>query len=123
LFAALALPLTASAQIVPAPGGAAAPAPAAKAHHGHNRHNSYMRIMRGLNLTATQKQQIAGIMKNARGTSKDADQQTRRANTRAMRQKIESVLTDAQRTQLRAKLAQVRPHAKPNGSAAETRPQ
>ena len=82
-----------------------------------------MRIMRGLNLTATQKQQIAGIMKNARGTSKNADQQTRRANTRAMRQKIESVLTDAQRTQLRAKLAQVRPHAKPNEPAAQTRPQ
>ena len=57
--------------------------------------------MRGLNLSDAQRQQIAGIMKNARARNQDADPQTRRANALALRTQIEGVLTDAQRTELR----------------------
>ena len=124
---ALTLPFAASAQLVPAHGaagpGASAPAAGANAGHGHHRRSAYMRIMRGLNLSDAQKQQIAGIMKNSRSTNRNVDPQTRQANAKAMRQQIEGVLTDAQRTQLRSKLAQVRSHAKPNGPGAPAHPQ
>jgi Spy/CpxP family protein refolding chaperone len=123
LLAAFALPLAASAQTVPAPG---ASAPAATAHHHHRRHhhNRYFRAMSGLGLSAAQKQQIAGILKTARGANKNADPQTRRANARALHQQVEGVLTDSQRSQLHAKLAQDRGHgAKPNGPAPQAPPQ
>jgi Spy/CpxP family protein refolding chaperone len=128
LFAAFALPLAASAQTVPAPGasaqtvpnpGASAPVPAV-----HRHHNRYMHTLRGLQLSDTQKQQIAGIMKNARGANKNADPQTRRANVRALHQQIEGVLTDEQRSQLHAKLAGARQHmARPSGPAPAASPQ
>jgi Spy/CpxP family protein refolding chaperone len=131
LFAAFALPLAASAQTVPAPGasaqtvpapGASAPVPAVHRHHRH--HNRYMHALRGLQLSDTQKQQIAGIMKNARGANKNADPQTRRANVRALHQQIEGVLTDEQRSQLHAKLAGARQHmARPSGPAPAASPQ
>jgi Spy/CpxP family protein refolding chaperone len=123
LLAAFALPLAASAQTVPAPGAAA---PAATAHHHHRRHhhNRYFRAMRGLGLSAAQKQQIAGIMKSSHGANKTADPQTRRANMQALHQQIEGVLTDSQRSQLHAKLAQGRGHGvKPNGPAPQAPPQ
>lgn len=108
LLAAFALPLVASAQSVPAP-GAAAPAVTAPQHHRrHHHHNRYLRAMRGLGLSATQKQQIAGALKSTRGANKGADPQTRRANIQAMHQQIEGFLTDSQRSQLHAKLAQGR---------------
>jgi Spy/CpxP family protein refolding chaperone len=82
-----------------------------------------MRIMRGLALTDAQKQQIDGILKNARTANQNADPQTRRANARATRQQIEGVLTDAQRAELRAKLAQARSQVKPNAPAPQAKPQ
>jgi Spy/CpxP family protein refolding chaperone len=124
LAAAFALPLAASAQTAPAPGAAA---PAATAHHHHRRHhhhNRYMHAMRGLGLSAAQKQQIAGIMKSSHGANKSADPQTRRANAKALHQQIEGVLTDSQRSQLHAKLAQGRPRGvKPNGPGPQAPPQ
>jgi Spy/CpxP family protein refolding chaperone len=124
LFAAFALPLAASAQTVPAPGAAAPAATAQHPHHGHHHHNRYFHAMRGLGLSAAQKQQIASIVKSSRGANKNADPQTRRANVRAMHQQIEGVLTDSQRGQLHAKLAQGRGHGvKPNGPAPQAPPQ
>jgi Spy/CpxP family protein refolding chaperone len=121
LLAAFALPLCASAQTVPAPDGAA-PAPAVQQHHHH--HNPYMRAMRSLKLSDAQKQQIAGFMKSSREANKGADPQTRRANIQALRQQIEGVLTDDQRTQLHATLARERAHmVKPNGPAPQAPPQ
>jgi len=117
LLAAFAMPLAASAQNFPNP-GSAGPAPSAQqtqqqpAHH--HRRNPYMHAMRGLGLSSAQRQQIVGIMKSSRASSKGADPQTRRANRLAMRQQIDGVLTPDQRTQFHAKLAQAR-HMKPNG--------
>ncbi len=121
LIAAFALPLAASAQTAPAPG--IAPASAAQPHHRRHHHNRYMQAMRGLGLSAAQKQQIAGIMKSAHGANKTADPATRRANAQALHQQIEGVLTDSQRTQLHAKLAQGRHGVKPNGPAGQAPPQ
>ena len=73
-----------------------------------------MHAMRGLGLSDAQKQQIAGILKSARGENKNADPQTRRANITALHQQIEGVLTDSQRSQLHAKLAQGRQNVRPN---------
>jgi len=121
LLAAFALPLAASAQTVPAP-GAATPVPAMHRHHRH--HNPYMHAVRGLQLSDAQKQQIAGIMKSARGENKNADPQTRRANVRALHQQIEGVLTDDQRSQLHAKLSEARQHmARPGAPAPAASPQ
>jgi Spy/CpxP family protein refolding chaperone len=78
-----------------------------------------MRAMRGLGLSAAQRQQIVSIMKNSRAANKSADPQTRRANRLAMRQQIDGVLTPDQRTQFHAKLAQARSHVKPNGPAPQ----
>lgn len=90
LLAAFALPLTASAQTVPAP-GAAAPAPPAHTQYRHPHHrNGYMRAMQSLHLSDAQKQQIAGFVKSSRA---------------ALRRQVEGVLTDDQRAQLRARLA------------------
>jgi Spy/CpxP family protein refolding chaperone len=102
LLAALALPLAASAQSISAP-TAAAPAPAAQQRMQHR--NPYMRGMRNLHLSDAQKQQIAGLMRD---------------NRVALRKQIDGVLTPAQRTQLRANLAQARRHTtKPNGLAPQ----
>ena len=105
------------------PGGAAAPAPPQQQRH-HRHRNRYMHAMRSLNLSDAQKQQIAGIMKNARAANKNADPQTRRANRLALRQQIDGVLTPDQRTQLHAKLAQrAQQCVKPNGPAPQAPPQ
>jgi Spy/CpxP family protein refolding chaperone len=94
LLAAFALPLAASAQTVPVP-GAAAPAPAVHQHqHRHHHRNRYMHAMRGLGLSNAQKQQIEGI------------------------------LTDTQRNQLHAKLAQGRQRGvNPNRPGPQAPPQ
>ena len=89
LLAALAMPLSASAQTFPNP-AAAGPAPSAQQSQQqprhHHRRNPYMSAMRGLGLSSAQRQQIVGIMKNSRAAGKGADPQTRRANRLAMRQ-------------------------------------
>jgi Spy/CpxP family protein refolding chaperone len=112
LAGAMVLPFTASAQLAPGPsatGPAAtstsAPGRGFQGRRGFRRRDPYMRIMRGLNLTDAQKQQIATIERNTRATE---------------RQQIEGVLTDAQRAQLRAKLAQLRPQGQPNATQPNT---
>ena len=67
--------------------------------------------MQSLNLSAAQKQQVAGFLKSTRAANKGADPQTRRANMLAMRKQIDSVLSDAQRSQLRASLSRSRRHS------------
>jgi Spy/CpxP family protein refolding chaperone len=123
LVAAFAFPLAASAQTAPAPG--VMPSPGASpqtqtAPHRRHHHNRYMQAMRELGLSDAQKQQIAGIVKNARAANaanKTTDQQTRRANMQALRQQIEAVLTPDQRNQLHAKLNQERRQTKPSSPA------
>ena len=112
LAGAMVLPFTASAQLAPGPsatGPAAtstsAPGRGFQGRRGFRRRDPYMRIMRGLNLTDAQKQQIATIVRNTRTTE---------------RQQIEGVLTDAQRAQLRARLAQLRPQGQPNATQPNT---
>jgi Spy/CpxP family protein refolding chaperone len=132
LVAALAAPLAASAQTQPAPPAApaagASAAPGAQPEHHHRHRSGFARALRGLNLTDAQKQQIAAIMKTAReNAAKDpkmADPQTRRANTLAVRQQIDGVLTPDQRAQLKVNLQRERSNAKPaNGPAPAASPQ
>jgi len=125
LAAAFIFPLAASAQTVPPP-GAVLPAPSAQQQpqHRHHQRSPYVRAMRGLNLSADQRQQISSLMKSSRAASKGADPQTRRANVEAMRRQIDGILTPDQRTQLHAKLAQARRHfTQPNGPAPQPQPQ
>jgi Spy/CpxP family protein refolding chaperone len=103
LLAALALPLAASAQTVPAPGANAPGAP-----QQQYRHRGGNPALRGLNLTAAQRQQIAGMEKSSRA---------------ALRQQIEGVLTPDQRAQMRANLAQRRRAMNPNGPGPQAPPQ
>jgi Spy/CpxP family protein refolding chaperone len=99
LLAAFAMPLAAGAQS--GPNAPAAAAPGARAHHGHH-HNGYQRELRHLNLSDAQKQQIRTIA---------------RTNARQLHQQIDSVLTDAQRAQMRADFTRARAGATtPRGS-------
>lgn len=116
LLALCALPLASSAQTLPAP-GAVAPAPPAQQQRHHHRHNGYLQAMQSLHLSDAQKQQIAGFLKSARTANKGADRQTRRANMLAMRKQIDGVLSNDQRSQLRANLAREHRH-----EAKQTRP-
>jgi len=94
-----------------APATVAAPAaPGAKHHHHGSR---YMHALRGLNLSATQREQVKGFMQTARATMKTSDQATRRSTAKQLRAQIDGVLTPAQRTQLQSTLKQARPAAKP----------
>lgn len=108
LVAAFAFPLAASAQTIPAPGGPAAAPAAAGAHH--RRHGDpYMQAMRSLQLSDPQKQQIRGFME---------------ASRTSLRRQIEGVLTNDQRAQLRARLAQTRGRmGQPNGPSRPASPQ
>jgi Spy/CpxP family protein refolding chaperone len=62
----------------------------------------------GLGLTDAQKSQIRDIMSAARKDNANADPATRRANYKAAFEKIDTILTPDQRTQLHAKLAELR---------------
>jgi Spy/CpxP family protein refolding chaperone len=62
----------------------------------------------GLGLTDAQKSQIRDIMSAARKDNANADPATRRANYKAAFEKIDTILTPEQRTQLHAKLAELR---------------
>jgi len=73
LAAICALPLAASAQTAPNPGIAAPPAAQPGTPHRRPHRNPYVRAMRGLHLSDSQRQQIAGILKSSRAASKGAD--------------------------------------------------
>jgi Spy/CpxP family protein refolding chaperone len=98
----LALPLAASAQSAPAP----ATAPAAPQHHHHRSH--YFAAIRSLGLSDAQTAQIRGMVRATKQSNVGADPATRHANMKQLRAQIAGVLTDDQRTRLRAALAQQR---------------
>jgi Spy/CpxP family protein refolding chaperone len=81
-------------------------APPAGAPAG-GRHRMAEALM-SLGLSDTQKNQIRGIMADARAKNQNADQDTRRANYKAAFAKIDTVLTPDQRTRLHAKLDAMR---------------
>jgi Spy/CpxP family protein refolding chaperone len=102
LGAALLAPLGAAAQTLPP---ATAPAPAAAPAAAHRHHGGLRHALRNLNLTDDQRTQIAAIMKQTRAANQSApDRETKRANNRRMRARINSLLTPDQRTALRTAL-------------------
>jgi Spy/CpxP family protein refolding chaperone len=68
----------------------------------------YAEALAGLGLSDTQKSQIRGIMTAVHEQNANADPATRRTNMRAAFAKIDTVLTEDQRTKLHAKLAELR---------------
>src|SRR5215469_2445885 len=100
------LPLAASAQGVPPP---PQNGPAGQPPQGAHRHgNPYMRALRSLNLSDSQKTQIRSIVQNYRQKDQGVDLATRRSNGEQMRTEIMNVLTPAQRTQLQQTMQQMR---------------
>jgi Spy/CpxP family protein refolding chaperone len=94
--AMLLVPAASFAQTTPAPYTTpSATAPSARHHRGGSR---YMRVLRSLNLSDAQRQQIRAYM---------------RASQQQLRTQIEGVLTPEQRTQLRSSMQQPRSEAKP----------
>lgn len=96
--AMLIAPAATFAQTAPAPYTApsGAAAPSARGHHRGG--SQYMRALRSLNLSDTQRQQIRSYM---------------RASAQQLHTQIDGVLTPAQRTQLRSTLQQPRAQVKP----------
>jgi Spy/CpxP family protein refolding chaperone len=81
-----------------APGGAAP---------GGGRHLMAEALM-SADLSDKQKDQIRGIMRDVRQQNANADPTTRRANYKAAFEKIDTVLSPAQRAKVHAKLAELR---------------
>ena len=73
------------------------------------RHGRMGKILMSLNLTDAQKTQIRAIMADARKQNQNVtDRDARRANMKAAFDKVDTVLTPAQRTELHSKLAAAR---------------
>ena len=98
LIAAFAAPLAAFAQQAPAP-VAGSPAPE-RHHHG----GPFMRALRTLDLSASQRQQIEDAMAQTRQANRNADESTRRANREKQRAQIETILSPEQRARFQAEL-------------------
>ena len=109
-FAAVALGSVPAALAQDQPGG---PPPPAQGGHG----NRMGKMLMSLNLTEAQKTQIRAIMADARKQNHNlTDRDQRRANMKAAMDKVETVLTPAQRTELHAKMEAMRqqnPGARP----------
>ncbi|HMD03040.1 MAG TPA: Spy/CpxP family protein refolding chaperone [Candidatus Baltobacteraceae bacterium] len=92
--------------------GAAAPADQATGGApgtGSGRGRRFGELLKSLNLTPQQTEQIKAIVADARKKSEGADRETRRANMRAAYDKIETtVLTPPQRAEFQKKLAAMR---------------
>lgn len=103
LAAALIIPAAAGAQQT-APAGA----PPAGAHH-HHRGHGWGGALKGITLTDAQKQQLKELREqNKPVPGQTVDPATRKANRAAMMQKVEAILTPAQRTQFEQNLQQMR---------------
>ncbi|GAC1410353.1 MAG: hypothetical protein NVSMB64_19450 [Candidatus Velthaea sp.] len=102
LAVAVTVPLAASAQSVPA-----APQPPGQ-HHRHHRGNRFMHALHSLDLSAAQKQQIAGFIKDARTANHNAEPAMHKANAEKLHAQIQGVLTPDQRTQLQTELQRER---------------
>ncbi len=104
------------------------PAPAASAagsndgtHAGHHHRNRMMKALKSLNLSDSQRSQIKDVVASYRSSRTSATPMTRDQ----MRQKIEAMLTPAQRTQFESQMARRRHapdiDAAPNASAPPSR--
>ena len=108
IAAALAAAPAAFAQ--PAPGAPAVGAPSGTAPEHHRKHGSAdMRALQSLSLNATQKQQIADLVRADRAAGRPADRAAWKARHLALRGKIEGLLTPEQRTAFEANLKAHRP--------------
>ena len=106
LAAALIIPTAACAQQATAqtaPTGA--PAAGARHHRGHG----WGGALKGITLSDAQKQQLKDLRAQNKPTpGQTVDPATRKANREAMLQKVEAILTPAQRTQFEQNLQQMR---------------
>lgn len=102
-----ALPLSASAQVIPTQQNGPSGQPAQGAPHPHHV-SPYMRALRSLNLSDAQKAQIRSIVQSYRQKNQGVDQATRRTNMRQMRSDIVGILTPDQQAQFRTQLQQMR---------------
>jgi len=80
----------------------------AMAQGGAARTHRLGRILKSLNLTPAQEDQIKTIMADARSKSAGADPQTKRDNFKAALAQVDQVLTPAQRTEFHAKIQAMR---------------
>jgi Spy/CpxP family protein refolding chaperone len=104
IAAAIALPTAAFAQQQPMPQTGAPAVPGV--HHRHG--PGWQRMLKNLNLTSQQQQQVKDAIAQTRQANQNADPQTRRANNQKLRQTIEGILTPAQRAQLQQERQQFR---------------
>ncbi|MBV8150203.1 MAG: Spy/CpxP family protein refolding chaperone [Candidatus Eremiobacteraeota bacterium] len=107
LAATVALSTAAFAQVPPAQ--APAPNGAPPAHSWHRHGNGWQRLLASLNLSDAQKSQVKAIAEKYRTQNQNVtDREQRHAAFTAERNEILAVLTPAQRTQLDAKMKQMR---------------
>lgn len=117
-IALLAGPPAAGAQ-TPPPGPAASPAPAMSSHHHHRHHrhhDAFASALHAVTLTPAQ-QQIAGFCEQTKKADAGADPATRKANAAKLHDRILSVLTPDQKTQLTAAMQRSASKRYPEGSA------
>jgi Spy/CpxP family protein refolding chaperone len=81
-----------------------APDPSATWSGAHRHHNPLMKALAGLNLSAQQRTQIQGYVAAAKQADANATDDQRHADRQKLRGEIMSVLTPAQRAQLKATL-------------------
>lgn len=121
----LALPLAAAAQTAPSapvtpvgPAGTSAPAAGApRPHHG------LRAMLANLNLTDAQRSQIKAIGKKYHDLNQGVtDRAARRANHQQQLQEIMGVLTPAQQTELKSRIAAARHRAAANPPATPAQP-
>ncbi len=110
IAAVLTAPVAAVAQTAASPMPAMSAAPMAGSYH-HHRRPALMRALDSLDLTPTQKQQIATFRSQQRQANQNADASTKRANAQKMRSQIMGILTPDQQTQLHAEMRHARGHA------------
>ncbi|HTW83197.1 MAG TPA: hypothetical protein VMD91_03890 [Candidatus Sulfotelmatobacter sp.] len=126
LAAAVAAPTAAFAQSTgpngPPPAGPPAAAGPAGMHHGHHRHNRFLHALRGLKLSDAQRAQIRDTVRQTFRANRGLDPQTRRTNLRAMRQKVEAILTPDQRARFHAALQRHRERVNPGGPMIPAQP-
>lgn len=122
LAAALIIPTAACAQqqtAQTAPAGTPAVA-GTQGHHGHG-HRGWGAALKGITLSDAQKQQLKDLraqQKQQQTAGQTLDPATRKANRQAMMQKVEAILTPAQRAQFEQNLQQMRSRHRENAAPA-----
>jgi Spy/CpxP family protein refolding chaperone len=101
LVTAFAAPLAAFAQQAPPPVfGSSAP--------GSRFGSPFMRALRTLDLSASQRQQIEDAVAQTRQANRNADESTRRVNRERLHAQIDAILSPEQRVQFQAELQKQR---------------